>query len=95
MNHHPSPCRLCPAVQFVCFWGELRPHAKWRRWVVLISASIFAIGIPPLLWFSASNPNAWGLWLFAVPLFLFSILGLLGAIWGCDSCVIRLYGDGG
>lgn len=93
MNNQPSPCRLCPTVRFVCFWGELRPYAGWRRLAVLIAASIFAIGIPTVLWLTANHPNAWELWLIAVPLFLFSVLGLLGAIWGCNSCVVRLYGD--
>jgi hypothetical protein len=46
-------------------------------------------------WFVADEPRAWVLWLVCMPLGLLAIAGLASAIWGCNSCVVRVWGDVG
>jgi hypothetical protein len=93
MRYDTGPCALCPITRFICFWGELRPYATWRRVVVLLCGLLGVVGIGTLFWYFATREDAWSLWVFGAPFFLFFALGVVGAAWGCNSCVVRLYGD--
>jgi hypothetical protein len=88
-----DPCHLCPTTRILCFWGELRPYAPWRRFAVIVLSTLFLIGIGVLAWQFAGHANQWVLWIVGIPVLLFSILGVLVAFWGCNACVMRLYGE--
>ncbi len=72
-----SPCTFCPATKFICFWGELRPYAPWRRWVLLACSVLLTILFGGIIWFFTEKLN-WILWLISVPMFLISLLNRPG-----------------
>lgn len=86
-------CAYCPIVKRVSFWGERTTYAPWKRTVVFIIAAFFVLGISAVLWLGWSRPNMWAFALIGVPLLLVMALGAIVAIWGCNSCVVRMYGD--
>ena len=97
-NNHNTPrtgfCPLCPATGFICFWGELKPYAPWRRWVLLACSVLLAALFGGILWFSSPELH-WVLWVISVSMVLISGLGVATSVVGCERCVVRLYGDGG
>jgi hypothetical protein len=88
-----AACHLCSTTRFICFWGELRPYRPWRRVSLLICSLAIACGIAALFHFFFGRPGNWFVWAIAAVMFPISILGMLAAIWGCNSCVVRLHGD--
>lgn len=92
--YQTSPCPFCPATKAICFWGELRPYAPWRRWVLLACSVLLAVLFGGIMWYFTTKLN-WLLWLISVPMFPVSLLGIAVSISGCERCVVRLFGDGG
>lgn len=45
------------------------------------------------LWPLHSQQNGLLVWAVSLPLFLFGVLGILACAFGCNRCVVRLYGS--
>ena len=58
---------------------------------VFIASLVISIGISVLLY---TYPDDIILMVLGVPLLLFGGLSGLVSIWGCDSCVTYMFGDG-
>jgi hypothetical protein len=54
--------------------------------------SILLLCLPVPLFFY-QGPNAWMVYSIAAFLALFSLLGLVTSLWGCDRCVVRMFGE--
>ena len=95
--HSPvSSCALCAVVRNLSFSGERRPYQPWRRAALLFVCAALLLGSIALLWAVGSRPEHTAVFLRVVciafaPLFL---LGIAAGVRGCDSCVVRLYGEG-
>jgi hypothetical protein len=76
----------------VCFWGELAPYAPWKRKLLPWLALSLLVGIAACFYVVRREPNSWVILLVAAPVLLGAPLGIASAIWGCDSCVVRLWG---
>jgi hypothetical protein len=90
MRYDTGPCALCPITRFICFWGELHPYATWRRVVVLLCSLLGVGGIGTLFWYFATREDAWSVWVFGAPFFLFVALAwwvqpgaVIHALCGC------------
>jgi hypothetical protein len=94
MSAERSSCAYCNAVTHVCFWGP-RPHAKWKRPVLLVASGVFAVGIPIVLVMTWKGATAGALTILLLGALVFaaSSLGALVALTGCDACVARILGD--
>ena len=95
MRDRKSPFSLCPTLRVICFWGERSQYAPWKRTTLLIGSPLMFAAVVAAAWFVADEPRAWVLWLVCMPLGLLAIAGLASAIWGCNSCVVRVWGDVG
>jgi hypothetical protein len=95
--HNPvSSCALCRVIRNLSFSGERRPYQPWRRAALLLVCATPLVGSAALLWVVGSRPEPTAVFLRVVciafaPLF---VLGIAAGIRGCDSCVVRLYGEG-
>jgi len=86
-------CLFCATARFICFWGELRLYRPWRRISLFVCSLAIAAGIAALFHFFFARPGNWLVWAIAAIMFPVSILGMLAAFWGCNSCIVRLHGD--
>ena len=91
MNASHTSCSICPLTKFVCFWGELTVYARWRR-VLIFFGSLLLLCLPLAL-FLYEGPDSWMVYGLAAFLTLFSLLGLVSSIWGCNRCVVRMFGE--
>ncbi len=91
MDRSNTSCKLCTITKFVCFWGELTTYARWRR-VFMFFGSLLLLCLPVALFFY-EGPGSWIVYGLAAFLALFSLLGLVSSIWGCDKCVVRMFGE--
>ena len=93
MQGRSIPCRYCTATKFICFWGELVDYKPWRRPVLLVLSILLTMGMFGLSWLIFFRPTAEVYLLISVPMALIGFLGCLVSVSGCDSCVVRLWGD--
>jgi hypothetical protein len=96
MQNPTSSCALCRVVRNLSFSGERQPYEPWRRAALLLVCSALLVGSAILLWAIAARPEPAAVFVRIVciaftPLF---VLGIAAGARGCESCVVRLYGEG-
>ena len=96
MHNSVSSCALCRVVRNLSFSGQRQPYEPWRRAALLLVCSALLVGSVTLLWITAARPEPTAVFLRVVsiafaPLFM---LGIAAGARGCNSCVVRLYGEG-
>lgn len=93
MNDGVPNCWACPAIRRICFWGELTPYRPWERPVLfLIGLGLFA-GAGYFLLFTDEAQRSTVVRVLWPLLGVFGLLGAAIAIFGCDRCVVRMWGD--
>lgn len=96
MNNRPLPCPYCRTVNTLCFWGP-RPQARWKRPALGLTSLLINIGLLVLfimLTAGWSTDSMMFLFLLLAVLFwLASCLGVAVALFACDACVARLWGN--
>jgi hypothetical protein len=93
MHSTSTPCRLCSVTKIVCFWGELRPYANWRRIFVGVAGAAMATFFTWFIWEFNNGGNGLLAWAIGLPMSALGIVGVMAAISGCNRCVVRLYGS--
>ena len=88
-----SPCHLCPTTKAICFWGELRPYATWRRIIVGVGGFVIAAFCSWFIWQFHARESGLFVWALGLPLGAVGLLGVAASVVGCDRCVVRLYGS--
>lgn len=84
-------CRFCTVTSVVCYWGELTTYRPWKRVFAFFgSLALLAISISVVLF---EQPLTWFYVVLALGLGLFSMLGLIASTWGCNRCVVRMFGN--
>ena len=96
MENTVSSCGLCRVVRNLSFSGQRQPYEPWRRAALVFVCSVLLVGSATLLWVIAARPDYTAVFLRVVciafsPLF---VLGIVAGARGCNSCVVRLYGEG-
>jgi hypothetical protein len=91
MLKHDSTCACCRVINRICY-RESQPQARWQRYVLLLCAFPFVLGIPVLLWIIGVQPNTFVLWLLGGAVFLLALLWLIVGCRGCNACVAQLFG---
>ena len=82
---------MCAVTRVICFWGELTPYKRWKRVFAFFgSLALVALSIAVVLF---EQPVTWFHIVLALGLGSFSSLGLIASIWGCNRCVVRMFGD--
>lgn len=87
-----SACPLCPVTEGLCFWGELKPYNPLQR-KLLPWLSVVALTILAVVWLEQRQPANWLVWVISTILLAFAATGLASAFWGCNRCVVRVWGD--
>lgn len=96
MQNTASSCGLCRVVRNLSFSGQRQPYEPWRRAALLVVCAALLVGSAALLWVIAPRTEPTAVFLRVVciafaPLFM---LGIAAGARGCNSCVVRLYGEG-
>jgi hypothetical protein len=85
---------LCPITEGLCFWGERTSYTPWKRqllpWLSLAAFTLLAV-----VWLEQRRPPDWFIWVISTILLAFAVTGLASAFWGCNRCVVRVWGDVG
>jgi len=84
-------CGFCRTTRVLCFWGMLRPYEPGSRVLLFACSLLLAAGIGVSCW--PLDEQTASMWILGGILFLVSALGLLVALFGCESCVVRMRGD--
>ncbi len=97
MSNKPPPCPYCRPVNTLCFWGP-RPQARWKRPALgllslLVNIGLIALFIMLPAGWSAGNLTSLMFLLLIVLIWLASCLGVAVALFACDACVARLWGN--
>jgi hypothetical protein len=79
-------------TRVVCFWGELTPYATWKRRLLPVF-SLVPILLGAATWYFGGGWGGWLLEVLAGVVLLLGLLGIAAAIFGCNRCVVRLWGD--
>ena len=61
--------------------------------MLLLICVAFIVGFIAVAAFLPDKPNSWILFSLAAALGVVALLGAAAALWGCNSCVVRLWGD--
>ena len=81
-----------PCDRRAVFLGELTPYNPWQRrllpWFSLVALVLLAI-----VWLEQRQPANWLVFVLRTILLAFAITGLASARWGCNRCVVRVWGD--
>ncbi len=89
---HKSDCPLCPVTEGLCFWGELKPYNPWYR-KLLPWLSVVALTIVAVVWLEQRQPPNGLVFVISTILLAFAAAGFASAFWGCNRCVVRVWGD--
>jgi hypothetical protein len=89
-----SDCALCPITEGLCFWGEQAPYTLAKR-RLLPFLSMVALALVVVVWSQPQQPTHWLVYVLSTILMAFGVTGLTSYLWGCNRCVVRLWGDVG
>ena len=76
----------------LCFWGELTTYSPWKRWF-LPWFSLVALALVAVVWLEQRQPANWLVFVLSTILLAFAATGIASSIWGCNRCVVRVWGD--
>ena len=93
MQPGETTCGLCATTRAVCFWGERTSYARWKRIMMLVISPLPLALAAALVYVSFGQSGSWFAWVLAVPVAAVGVFGFLAAIWGCDACVVRVWGE--
>jgi hypothetical protein len=91
VHHSTSACPLCPITEGLCFWGEQAPHDPWKR-KILPWLSMAALALLLVAWVPQDRPPHWLAFVLSAVLLVFAAVGLASSLWGCNRCVVRVWG---
>jgi hypothetical protein len=94
VRNHQSDCALCPITEGLCFWGEQAPYTPVKR-LLLPLLSTVALALVVVVWSQREQPTHWLVYVVSTILLAFGVTGLTSSLWGCNRCVVRLWGDVG
>jgi hypothetical protein len=83
-------------VRNLSFSGERRPYEPWRRAALVLVCAALLVASLTLIWVLVprSDPTAVFLRVVCVAFTPLFALGIAAGVRGCNSCVVRLYGEG-
>jgi hypothetical protein len=82
---------LCPVTEGLCFWGEAAPYNPWKR-TLLPCLSLVALALVMTVWAQREGPTPWLVYVISTILVAFAAVGFASSLWGCNRCVVRVWG---